>query len=34
MTPWLSIMKMAPSIPCPVSEKTPTVTKPMCATEE
>ena len=33
-TPWDSIWKIAPSMPCTVTVKMPMVTKPMCATEE
>ena len=31
---WLTIVKIAPSRPMTVSEKIPSTTKPMCATDE
>ena len=34
MNPWLSIWKIAPSIPCRLAAKIPIVTKPMWATDE
>jgi hypothetical protein len=32
--PWFSICKMAPSMPACVPAKQPSITKPMCATDE
>jgi hypothetical protein len=33
-TPWLTIWRMAPSIPCRLKANSPSMTKPRCDTEE
>ena len=34
ISPWLIIWNTAPCMPCSLPEKMPSVTKPMCATDE